>query len=86
MSGHNVTVVTTDDVPGDERPVTGRTLVWAGGSTIDEAVENIQKWAAENKYDAIVGVRFTVAYVGPPVIVFPGRHFKHFAYGTCIRH
>ena len=45
-----------------------------------EVLENIQEWAAENSYDAVVGVRFTVAYNSGE------RGFKHFAYGTCLRH
>jgi hypothetical protein len=86
MSEHNITIVTTENIPGDNRPVTGRTLVWAGGITMAEVLENIQEWAAENDYDSIVGVRFTVAYEVPPWQVIGRRGFKHFAYGTCLRH
>jgi hypothetical protein len=77
--------VTTDDLPGDSRPVTGRTLVWAAGSTMAEAIENIQQWAADNDYDSVVAVRFTVAYKAEPLLPIVGR-LKHFAYGTCLRH
>jgi uncharacterized protein YbjQ (UPF0145 family) len=59
-------------------------MVSAGGRTMAEALEKIQEWAAKNGYDAIVGVRFTVAYEFGMVAIFRG--FKHFAYGTCIRH
>jgi hypothetical protein len=84
MSGHNITIVTTDSIPGDDRPVTGRTLVWAGGNTMAEAVENIQEWAAQNNYDSVVGVRFTVTHKFAALLPFPT--LKHFAYGTCLRH
>jgi uncharacterized protein YbjQ (UPF0145 family) len=49
-----------------------------------EAIENIQQWAAENGYDAVVGIRFTVAYEARLLPLFRG--LKHFAYGTCLRH
>jgi hypothetical protein len=75
-------MVTTENIPGDNRPVTGRAMVWAGGSTMAEALENIQEWATKNNYDSVVGVRFTVAYKTSALF----RHFKHFAYGTCLRH
>ena len=58
-------------------------MVWAGGSTMAEALENIQEWAAENNYDSVVAVRFTVAY---KVTALPLFRYKHFAYGTCLRH
>ena len=81
MPGPNIVIVTTENIPGDNRPVTGRTLVWAGGNTMAEVIENIQKWAAENAYDSVVGIRFTVAYRYGFI-----RNFKHFGYGTCLRH
>jgi hypothetical protein len=47
------------------------------------AAATIQKWAIENGYDSIVGIRFTATS-----IVYPtgALDFMHFAYGTCLRH
>jgi hypothetical protein len=81
MTERNITIVTTENIPGDDRPVTGRTLVWAGGNTMAEVLKNIQEWAAENAYDSVVGIRFTVAYRNGI-----SRGLKHFGYGTCLRH
>jgi hypothetical protein len=85
MAAPSITIVTTDNIPGDQRAITGRTLVWAGGGSMDEAIANIQKWAADNDYDSVVGLRFTVAYKAEPMLPLFGR-LKHFAYGTCLRH
>jgi hypothetical protein len=77
-------MVTTENIPGDNRTVTGRAMVWAGGSSMTEVIENMQKWAVENNYDSIVGVRFTAVAFRSQAAFF--SRFKHFGYGTCLRH
>lgn len=90
MPEREIETSTTDTIPGDNRSVTRSAVGWYYGcDSPNEAYEKLLKWARDNNFDAIVGLRFTSV---PDVAMgnaghgyaSVGTNFKWTAYGTCI--
>lgn len=88
MPEEEIKMSTTDSVPDEDRAITRSDVAWASASALKEAYAALKTWAREHKYDAVVGVRFTVR----PEVYGSGHagtvdihtDAKWIAYGTCI--
>lgn len=86
MARRVIKVSTTDSIPEDRRAITRSEVAWIeGAADVEEAYRDLQKWARDNDYDAIVGFRLIAA---PDVkthhSVYVGTAITFTAYGTCI--
>lgn len=85
MPSQEVAMSTTDSIPGDGRAIAHSTVAWSTtqSNTLD-AYNSLRKWARDNGWDAVVGLRF----VWTPDISGMGggtsTSERWLAYGTCI--
>jgi hypothetical protein len=92
MSEKEVRVVSTEVVPGENRPIVASTVIWSGKHPeIMDAVKSLQKYARENNWDDIVGMRIMPTQGiynagGYDVNSFPGLIISYIVYGTYVRY
>lgn len=83
-------MVTTENIPGDNRAVSLFRVAWSSGDSMSKAISSLQKWAAENDFDSIIGIRFEFVNIlternpGVHSTLIPYNSWT--VYGTCLRH
>ena len=85
MPKSEIRMSTTDSIPGERHPVTRSEVAWgAGEDTLEDARDGLEKWARENKYDAVIGLRFIVAPSVYGAMSTTKTRLSFTAYGTCV--
>jgi hypothetical protein len=91
MPSQDVRVSTTDSIPGVSREIAWSSLAWSGEKpNARDAFLGLQKWAHDNGFEAVVGLRFAVMPSvrsqggGSVASVYTSATWT--AYGTCIRY
>jgi uncharacterized protein YbjQ (UPF0145 family) len=91
MREDEVVMVTTESVPGDDRVIVQSLVLWhAADENIAVALNNLRKRAAENGWDAVVGIRFlvnqTISPVNSSALSTVSSASWYMVYGTAIRY
>jgi hypothetical protein len=89
MPSQNIRLATTDGIPGNNRPIAHSSMVWSGiRDSISATSVDIQKWAAENNFHAVVGIRILqIGDIHGGVRYFPtSTRVVYIMYGTAIRY
>lgn len=87
-----IRVVSTEAVPGENRPIIASSVIWSGKHReIIDAVTDLKKYARKDNWDDIVGMRIMPTQEiynagGRDVNSFPGLIISYIVYGTLVRY
>jgi hypothetical protein len=89
MRKDEVIMVTMDSVPGYEKFAVQTKIHWSGSmGSIQKAFDQLQEWAAENQFHAVVGIRILATEIVSQQSTYNPVQSEswYLVYGTCIRY